>query len=193
MKDYYKILELPFGASSLEIKRAYYRLAFKYHPDKNYGNPLFEELFKEINEAYHILSDDTKRVIYHIEYDDFLKGRSSIHKPVVPADPAFRPRPRGPATRITVEYKELKIAVTIVFIIMVVVLLFEAKDHMGEEPVTETIVAADTVNTVTHITKDEYYEMISKEFIESHDSTLLKLDVDSMIHILDSMMDAEKK
>jgi molecular chaperone DnaJ len=60
MKDYYKILGISRNASQEEIKRAYYRLAHKYHPDKG-GDP---EKFKEINEAYRVLSDPEKRKQY---------------------------------------------------------------------------------------------------------------------------------
>jgi curved DNA-binding protein CbpA len=194
MKDYYKILELPFGASSIEIKRAYYRLAFKYHPDKNFGNKLFEELFKEINEAYLVLSNDTKRVIYHIEYEDYLKGKIITQKPFVPADPTARSSPRGPATRIVVQYKELKMAVLIIFFVIVIVLLFQARGHMNEQTNPQvTIPPTDTSTQISRLTKNEYYEIISKEFLESGDSTLLKLDVDSMMHVMDSIMNAEKK
>lgn len=68
MKDYYKSLELRFGATSTDIKTAYRRLAKKYHPDLHFGNKLFEEKFKEINEAYSILNDKEKKNIYDINY-----------------------------------------------------------------------------------------------------------------------------
>jgi curved DNA-binding protein CbpA len=64
MPDYYQILEIPKGASKEDIKSAYKRLALKYHPDRNPNNPFAEEYFKKVNEAYHILSDDNKRMIY---------------------------------------------------------------------------------------------------------------------------------
>lgn len=68
MKDYYRSLELSFGATSTDIKTAYRRLAKKYHPDLHFGNKLFEEKFKEINEAYSILNDKEKKDIYDINY-----------------------------------------------------------------------------------------------------------------------------
>lgn len=60
----YLILELEKGASADEVKRAYRKLALKYHPDKNPDNPQSSEQFKQINHANSVLSDETKRNIY---------------------------------------------------------------------------------------------------------------------------------
>ena len=63
-KDYYKILGVERNANKDEIKRAYRKLALKTHPDRNPGNAKAEERFKEINEAYQVLSDPEKRSRY---------------------------------------------------------------------------------------------------------------------------------
>ncbi len=66
-KDYYKILGVDRNATQEEIKKAYRKLALKYHPDRNKGDKQAEEKFKEINEAYAVLSDPEKRR----QYDTF--------------------------------------------------------------------------------------------------------------------------
>jgi molecular chaperone DnaJ len=62
--DYYEILQVSRSATTAEIKKAYRKLAVKYHPDKNPGDKEAEEKFKKINEAYGVLSDDEKRALY---------------------------------------------------------------------------------------------------------------------------------
>lgn len=63
-RDYYEVLGLKKGASEDEIKKAFRKMAMKYHPDKNQGDKEAEEKFKEINEAYAILSDPEKKEKY---------------------------------------------------------------------------------------------------------------------------------
>lgn len=65
--DYYKILGIDRNASKSEIKKAYRKLAMKYHPDRNKGDKSAEEMFKKISEAYAVLSDKEKRK----QYDTF--------------------------------------------------------------------------------------------------------------------------
>lgn len=69
-RDYYDVLGVPRDATSDDIKKAYRRLAMKYHPDRNSDDPTAEEKFKEVKEAHEVLSDAAKR---H-RYDEFGHG-----------------------------------------------------------------------------------------------------------------------
>ena len=63
-QDYYELLGVSRNASADEIKKAYRKLAVKYHPDKNPGDKTAEEKFKQISEAYEVLKDDKKKAMY---------------------------------------------------------------------------------------------------------------------------------
>jgi molecular chaperone DnaJ len=63
-RDYYEVLGVARGVAADDLKKAYRKLALKYHPDKNPGDKSAEEKFKELGEAYEVLSDDQKRAAY---------------------------------------------------------------------------------------------------------------------------------
>lgn len=65
IKDYYKILDVEHDAGLQDIKKAFRQLAMKYHPDKNGGNQFAAAHFREIQEAYHVLSDYGRRIAYN--------------------------------------------------------------------------------------------------------------------------------
>src|SRR5579884_3566377 len=74
--DYYEVLGVPRDATKDQIKEAYRKLALQYHPDRN-KSPGAEEKFKEISEAYAVLSDDAKRAQYDRFGHEGIQGRYS--------------------------------------------------------------------------------------------------------------------
>src|SRR5687768_728043 len=74
MADFYSVLEVAREASDEDIKKAYRRLAMKYHPDRNGGAKEAEDKFKEITEAYDVLRDANKRAVYDRYGEAGLRG-----------------------------------------------------------------------------------------------------------------------
>jgi molecular chaperone DnaJ len=63
-RDYYEVLGVSKDAGAGEIKKSYRKLAMKFHPDQNPDDPEAEDRFKELGEAYEVLSDDDKKAAY---------------------------------------------------------------------------------------------------------------------------------
>lgn len=199
MKDYYKILELPFGASSSAIKTAYRKLAFCFHPDRNLNNKKAEEKFKEIVEAYSVLSDENKRMIYHSDYNDFLNNKyiSRIPKPQYQQPKYYHPtdipkQPRGPATKYDDSLDSLRIAILALLILLLSYLLIISIKEIRERDKQQKkeISSTQKVNINQHqtrISEDDFYKILSQDFLLTGDSTLLKSNIDSLKHIFDSL------
>jgi len=75
-QDYYELLGVPRDADEKAIRAAYRKLAIKYHPDKNAGNPEAEKMFKGVSHAYEVLSDAQKREIYDKYGEEGLQGNA---------------------------------------------------------------------------------------------------------------------
>lgn len=82
-RDYYEVLEVQKGASADELKRAYRKLAMKYHPDRNHDDKEAEAKFKELNEAYDVLKDEQKKAAYdrfgHSAFEGGMGGNGGHH------------------------------------------------------------------------------------------------------------------
>ena len=89
-RDYYAILNVPRSASTDEIKKTYRQLALKYHPDKNSGDKAAAAKFREVTEAYEVLSDDAKRERYNRNLPpkpsyDVIVGEDGVEMVPIPA------------------------------------------------------------------------------------------------------------
>src|SRR6059058_1888200 len=84
-RDYYEVLGVGRNATEEDVKRAYRKLAVKFHPDKNPDDPHAEEHFKELGEAYDVLMDGDKRAAYdrfgHAAFAQGGGGRGGFHDP----------------------------------------------------------------------------------------------------------------
>ena len=98
VRNYYEMLGVDKNAPSNEIKKAYRTLAIKYHPDRNLGNKAAEEKFKDINEAYEVLSDQTRRVQYDqsLKPKSFFRGNAANNRGGATSSTATRSRNRVP-------------------------------------------------------------------------------------------------
>lgn len=204
MKDYYKVLGLRFGAPSSEIKAAFRRLALMYHPDKNPGDKNAERQFLAINEAYEILSDEHKRILYHAAYNESLndiylnKLPQESLKDKYRRNPTYVPKqPVAQASTGDVPFPGLRIVFFGLFLLIVGYLLFEARRELKEKERNRNaqqlqVLLRDTNNKPDTVSTDEFYTILSNEFLLSHDSTLLKANIDSLKHVYDSLQQLHK-
>ena len=92
-RDYYEVLGVSRSADASAIKKAYRKLAKKYHPDSNVGDASAAEHFKEVNEAYDVLGDEKKRKLYdqygHAAFEEgFGQGAQMVTQVAIPVEQA---------------------------------------------------------------------------------------------------------
>jgi len=108
MENHYQTLRIKREASNEDIKKAYRKLAQKFHPDKNDGDKFYEERFKEIQEAYEILSDQYEKGRYDTNYDLFFNGQQKSNQTYTQKEePKYEPpKPNPEKVRQEKEAKE---------------------------------------------------------------------------------------
>lgn len=128
MKDFYKILQLEFGASESEIKNQFRKLANTFHPDKNNGSKESEERFKEIMTAYETLSDKGKRFIYDAQLKEILdlKSKQSNNN----SDAYWNIYQRQKNSNVRKKQLDVRIIFVIIFVLIIVVFSYVfSKNH----------------------------------------------------------------
>jgi len=101
-KDYYKVLGVSRSATADEIKKAYRNLAKKYHPDRNPGDKAAEDRFKDVNEAYEVLSDSQKRGRYDQLGESYSQWQSTGRPGSFNWEDWFTTAPGGAGARVDV-------------------------------------------------------------------------------------------
>jgi curved DNA-binding protein CbpA len=124
--DYYKILGVNQNASFDEIKLAYKKLAIKYHPDKNSGELLSEEIFKQVKEAYETLSDSEKKK----KYDAKIQSSSNTQNPVFKKNAARNQRSYQPQYDTKHHWKYTLAAVG--FVAFIAIITLTAYPHINK-------------------------------------------------------------
>ena len=117
MKNYYDILQLKNFATNGEIKKSFRQLAIKYHPDKNKGRKDFDEKFKEIANAYEVLSNPTKKKDF-----DFRLTQQYLHKKEQTTQTNYSQQKRATKTKSTGKGKKEEVVKTSIFWIITIVI-----------------------------------------------------------------------
>jgi curved DNA-binding protein len=166
-KDYYKTLGVPKNASQDEIKKAYRKLAVKYHPDKNPNNKQAEEKFKEISEANDVLSDTEKRK----KYDQFGEKWSNYEAASGGGRPGYGPRPGTGYT--TMEEEDLRDLFGGGGFSDIFENIFG--ERKGKRSYGRQTFKGSDYNAVLEITLEEAYTGISKTFTVNGQTKSIKL------------------
>jgi hypothetical protein len=120
MKNYYYILGLQENVTLDDIKFAYRKLSKKFHPDMNGGDKFFEDRFKDIQEAYEVLSDEARRKLYDIDLNSFIKVTSSGQKENTRENEVNK---QSKTTKAKTSKSGYKLFFSLLFIILLIILL----------------------------------------------------------------------
>jgi len=143
MNNYYKILGITPDANFEDIRKAHRKLALKYHPDINDGDPFFENLFKDAQEAYECLSNSISKREYDNQYKNFF---SSIQRPIDEA-----PIDNDPLNEKLVDEKGPPSILVFIIILIIIFIGFIVAQKQQHEPrnSTDEIVVIDTMSVIT--------------------------------------------
>jgi len=162
MKDYYYILGINKDSSSEDIKNAYKKLSLKFNPKQNNGDQFFEERFKEINDAYETLINESDRIIYDLKYE-------SIHN---------SSKNRGPNTKRKMSIDEKPIPPSIssnnsikntLFIILGIIILYFISKVYILSSMNQNVI--ETINQETQ-NKDNLSTKVDSAFYNNKTTTL---------------------
>lgn len=187
MTNYYHVLGISEIATSEEIKAAFKKLAVKYHPDKHPGKPQMEEKFKEVNQAYQVLSDQYEKARYDLklEYRKFSGSRSTSTNPY-----SYNRRPRYSRPVYTpprVDYRQNAVATLYAFgitfgIALIVMIGFWLKGEYDQMKLEQLLAERREIYNQAKVSYDnrEYEEafqlMSSLSFfrVDEHDMKMFK-------------------
>lgn len=161
MTNYYQVLGIDESATSAEIKAAFKQKAIQYHPDKNPGQPEMEELFKEVNRAYQVLSNPYEKARYDLQlkYGSVTQQYyEDIPKPSSPPPPPKRPYYRY--VKPEVDYRENWIATAyafgFTFVMAILVMAFiKVKNYYDEQQLAKLL---DSRRSTFEVIKTKYAE-----------------------------------
>ncbi|MDN4165191.1 DnaJ domain-containing protein [Cytophagales bacterium LB-30] len=193
MQTHYQILGIPESATPEQIRQAFKRLAVQYHPDKNPNNPQAEEVFKQVNAAYQVLSDPEQKSRYDLQ----LLYRRTATRPPRPAQaPSTSPKPKRPKprppypfgfpyTRNPEREKEgNKWALgTLLVIALVVIAQVNIKNYLEARDMEASLALRDTLFQQSK----SFYE------VGNYDSTLFYLDSLTSLRKYDTMVNRFKE
>jgi len=170
MKNYYDILGIKRNASGDEIKTAYHKLSVKFHPDKNNGEDFFTEMFKQLYEAYSILSDTSKKAIYDrklYEYENpkpasnlFKEARSEPVRSTTTQPNYVQPKSKWDELRDLKKIRNILFAVNAILILIVISLPKGSSSSSNSSVDTTTFQKPSTLLHKTKKHKRKIYQLI---------------------------------